>query len=1028
MATSTTWERMSDRARRISDRALSLAEGVWLRWLAAEKLAAEKLKKLAPFVSTRILLVTMLTTMAATYMVMVFGGFFPRHPLVFHTVLPMAGISAISVVLFISVLHTVAWDVHDCTRSSGKKWSGSKACFLWCAAFILVIIVLTVVKTGQVFEQSVGLLYVPFDAIGLEVIGYALAVLATAFITTCMGCCFWCTCCCGRSRVARRLREAAVRQEPFLDLVENRAVDSYATPLIFLLTFALPSIVALSGSALVGPELVLPDWQNAREVARLEPMCATTVFSAMKRAAEELGGDAALHWAVVHRLWDESLMDISGSCFRNAPLDVVRGGGNMSSDLFGTVRLDQGEPAEPLRFTVRDANRMPVAHQRVVAQMVGFSGRCEHEGAQPVLLAADGLPAPHDGPIAMHSDEMGLVLAAVRVDADGCGGGWMEVAVWTDPSWPAVLPASPPPPPVTTRVIPEPGALRQTLWLWLHVPASPSPSSEVRSQPAVVHRNDSIVTTTVVTRSNLTGVEEETTVNTTRFPPCHTEGGDAANATTPPCRTLQTSTTRRRAVPALTYLTRPPASVPLRETFTVRLMLHTDQGLPISGKKVLGVLVADRGSRGRLQPGSAAVTDADGTATLHMRFEAGVTGNYTILFLADHILEVLQSEGGSEALAVQRIKQVQDSLTATLAAGLAAADLEEILQEAVDDEVERRTEEVRRRVRMCHKAPIAEQQQCISRAMQQQPSLAPSGVARPEFQGPILDALRDSLRDSMQVALSSLLPEGMRFDRPPSGEEAAQLVRRAVDALSRSLPVPPPATVWLQNDVAAHLTAPFRGYSLSDQSYAGHDGGMNYMSPCMLLGIPRFVTSRSAGPNTFNGGASVPFPTSGTFSKSGAVGGLVPLVPVLQPWPFSSANFFLDADGPSSMSCKRGGKSYVATRAELPQPRLPAACRRRLTVELPQWIAEGWQPSDRAEVDGVWKPCAHVSWEKVDAMYAGPEELGDFNDRYAPYGGIEAIFTLFDALGACTCPAASARDSHDRACTSCMAHARPIAP
>ena len=221
------------------------------------------------------------------------------------------------------------------------------------------------------------LFYWPLAKISLDFVGYSLALGFLAFAALyCFGFC-WCACCCGRSGMRRRAKRKADGQEPFIDLIENRSISWLANTLMFVITFALPSYVALAGTAMVGPDRVLPLVPGAPSA--LVPLCKGAALAALQRPAEAALGNPALAWLAVHSWWRSSLVPIHDLCFANgddaalAPLTVAPIGADVRA-------------AEALWLAVRDANKLAVPNQEVVAQIANFTGSCGPNATAPTLL------------------------------------------------------------------------------------------------------------------------------------------------------------------------------------------------------------------------------------------------------------------------------------------------------------------------------------------------------------------------------------------------------------------------------------------------------------------------------------------------------------------------------------------------------------------------------------------------------------------------------------------------------------------
>ena len=314
---------------------------------------------------------------------------------------------------------------------SGPRWSNARRlrwAVVWiCAVYVAIAFQETLVDLLKrshldVTEGQLAfvLFYWPLAKISLDFVGYSLALGFLAFAALyCFGFC-WCACCCGRSGMRRRAKRKADGQEPFIDLIENRSISWLANTLMFVITFALPSYVALAGTAMVGPDRVLPLVPGAPSA--LVPLCKGAALAALQRPAEAALGNPALAWLAVHSWWRSSLAPIHELCFANgdaglAPLTVASTGADVRA-------------AEALWLAVRDANKLAVPNQEVVAQITNFSGSCGPNATAPTLLDDEGAPTAH---LRAVSGADGLVSFAVRLAAGGCGEGWLRLRAWHAP-------------------------------------------------------------------------------------------------------------------------------------------------------------------------------------------------------------------------------------------------------------------------------------------------------------------------------------------------------------------------------------------------------------------------------------------------------------------------------------------------------------------------------------------------------------------------------------------------------------------
>lgn len=196
---------------------------------------------------------------------------------------------------------------------------------------------------------------------------------------------------------------------------------------------------------------------------------------------------------------------------------------------------------------------------------------------------------------------------------------------------PCFAPAPPPPPPpATSHEV-------QHFFVWVHEPPT-TRSLSFTTPPVPLQSADPAVDSVALTQS--TQVHETSTLYETRRQTTTTITATDAATGSSTANVTNTSSVRR-ARRQLFYLSPPAANetLELRHKTCVALQLLTDGGVPVPGVGVYAALLASRASGARLSSaGSEAITDANGTVTLDIQFVAGRTGNYTILFYAEGLV------------------------------------------------------------------------------------------------------------------------------------------------------------------------------------------------------------------------------------------------------------------------------------------------------------------------------------------------------------------------------------------------------
>ena len=138
---------------------------------------------------------------------------------------------------------------------------------------------------------------------------------------------------------------------------------------------------------------------------------------------------------------------------------------------------------------------------------------------------------------------------------------------------------------------------------------------------------------------------------------------------------LSEKTVQVRPSAHLLSFLRPPPSEPilLKAPFKVSLRLTTETGFSLPGEQVQAILLAPIGSGAVLSPGSYGYTDESGVATFNVTVEAGVRGEYLLLFGSAGTVQVQPRRDVSAVLgalqgALGRWREVVEPVAGSVAA------------------------------------------------------------------------------------------------------------------------------------------------------------------------------------------------------------------------------------------------------------------------------------------------------------------------------------------------------------------------
>ena len=773
-------------------------------------------------------------------------------------------------------------------------------------------------------------------------LGYVLGFGAiVAFVTGgCLGCCC-CFCGCGRKRAwMRLLRRSTIESIPFLDLVENQSLSCAFGPVVFLFGFALTSTLVLAGSALLGPGRVFP--AAAGPVASLSLLCSDLLLAFVHSAVDARLEKPALSWVLVDRQWRTSLERPDDLC--SAPLRPPGASGALSlstvaapasaamvwweaskasnasnaSNVVALVNISSALP--PLHFAVRDERAMGVPGVVVHASVAGFDGGGCDGGGVPQLT----------GSVSNVSSDAGVATLRLTLATDGCADGALQLRVSaSDAQTEETQVDAAPPLPLLVSV---------HLFRWQPESASATQLDERSSAPEIVESADGAsrisVQTSLLANASLGELSERLT-RTSNISCLDGNGSSGLNGsggfTLCAARTVLISEAAAPPLHMLAYSRRlPPVDVHVREPFNVSVTLLTSSGLPVPGEPVVALLLAPRGSRGRLVPGTrVAFTDANGTAAFSLAFERGLPSadltngsGYRVAFSTMGIMRALSSGAGVRAALLRVLRRSAAAIARGAAAGLVTSFLQAQLSSQREAQLDSSLAEAQREgaldAELCVAGDdgLAEQEACLREAEKSAAALAtsedasdavPTATASPELQQLISTALQDSIVDDLERVVG---PIADSFRSDGASELRAALAR----SFFRTLPLPEPLPVQLRNRARPRLLAPVFGYGLSVSSsstvpYAG-------MSSCALAGYQRAVPS-PAGRGVF----PLLLPPTEIASLDEQVG---VLLPIWQPWPFAFLNWALDTPARvadlAALSPPRCRESYISSQIAFPLP------------------------------------------------------------------------------------------------------------
>ena len=771
-------------------------------------------------------------------------------------------------------------------------------------------------QRGVMLLEWVPLSFFRFDLIAIPASAAALMAASTA-----LGCCCGAFHMCGRARFGQRALRSLHGRDPLVDLVENRTAFSMLTPFIFVCApssnrtllrteavpprahppvvrradaFALPSLFALTGSALVWPKLALPsDEPTPSQAATLRPLCKDPLWSLGAELLDQSGGPSGpLGWALLHAGWRTILEQPQPAC--PGGLHGHAKDSNQTWLISAALAQPPGHHATvpTIRLALRSAERLGVAGANVSAAVTGFGGQCDDEGDH-----ASGEPsaASHEseqripaitGPAWVATDSSGVAELALTLDTTGCSAGLLQIELTADAG-------------------PDPSSPLRAPPLHVHLFERPSTnrtytrSSEVEL-PTADPLKVTMVSSTVRVETSFSSVRvlATTSVNETRFD----ANGSVVNST------IETSEAEQLSndVPGLLYVcggefgdnsTFPP-QIAVGRDLSVRACAVDLMGQPVPGQLVKLALLAPNGSRALLAGERTGVTDATGAATLRFRFIAGRAANYTLVL-----------SGGDDLLSSwQRQPAAVVALGPRALAQLRSGDAQVYLDAVLDAQLDAATDGVYSGARQCAVLPDEDKPACLAKLAAGAPAavLATTGLAAITATlagGAAANVACGAglLGSSTNVVLAAGLGAGATSVTTIPGigdlvqyildaafgslvdaaNDVIAIVRGAVEDGSLEAAAPFAFRVALLNragEGSVELTAPLVGYgvavaSTSTWSAAG-------MSSCSLAGYPRYASVGTSGGGVLG-------PPASEAQRA-----------LWQPWPFSALNWQLDAGVP----------------------------------------------------------------------------------------------------------------------------------
>ena len=670
-----------------------------------------------------------------------------------------------------------------------------------------------------------GIPYYVSKNVSLKTIGFGVGLWLVLAFTTWFFCCGCCAGCCGKSRALRR-----ARLDVFLDLVESRTTTPHLVPLIFVFSFAMPSALVLCGTALIAPDAAIPFTPGSP--ASLSPLCQNFIVGELKRsAAAALPGDGgapweAVGWTIADTLWRaayEPPQDVCEDWKVSAPLSEDAEDTPPSSAAPALTVLP------PQWIVVRDAHLLPVGNVWVRA--------VRSAETEETAEAANSSNCIQLLPSLTRTNGTGIAGVLLRLNTSRCAAAVIGregyttlqvlVSIVSDPNNQHA--------PATTC---EQCSRRLQVRLYSRSGGEYSVERTFSSQlESSNHLVEVITHTTVHLTSSQSWKAQTITRNTTTI-----TWRDPQHITVVDTRSdVQTELTSRPPLHVLYYTEPPPTNATVRVPFQIRVQLMTEDGLPVAGEAVQALVLAPAGSRARLDPSSLqSFTDAEGRATLHLVFLAGASANCSIVLSTASVIAGLHSVASGDLLdAVRALSDLASIDAGGEQGGGDDFNATEFLRSHLLAQFKADTYKLAQRAELCLPLPPARRNACLATAAQ------PTAAAAfpPEPPNSSSSSAAAALLSETFAEIGELLSDS--HSRLSSWHDLFTLYRAVLPKILRALPLPPPATIQLTNQLAdaVLLSAPFSGYGLSTSSWTTNL--YSSMSSCVLDGYPRYVPSAS---------------------------------------------------------------------------------------------------------------------------------------------------------------------------------------
>ena len=494
----------------------------------------------------------------------------------------------------------------------------------------------------------------------------------------------------------------------------------------------------------------------------------------------------------------------------------------------------------------------------------------------------------------------------------------------------------------------------------------------------------------------------------------------------------------------LVVLQPPPFRVGIREPFDIVAQVSTAHGLAVPGVDVVASLIALKGTNTIISGEMRAISDASGKATLRLQFEAGHSGDCTILVSSRAVLDALSAPGAlTEELAkqtakaqgtvlstnlvamafVERLAALQATLNTTMVAG---AHLELAMQmQAVSDQSALASADCigwakkvwwgAPRMLLGNSIGTVASQSCINTMLQSQVTSMRDSGRQPIDEKTMGSVLKPLLLEMMLAAGDRLAGLSFMLNKTSLTMKKEKLRAEVSSVLLAAwalLPLPPPLLTMIENGLdaavdhstdaaqktpnGANLTAPIVGYALSESSESTNI--RSGMSSCTLEGYARVEPSpRSFDPWIHTGLLEPTWPNmpgfvqglerahASTFFRSA----------LWQPFPFHNFNFLFDSkaatpDTSDTTNCKM---TYMTKGSSFPiffdaSFNLTTTCPGfdlKCTLNTPDSTAiEGGQTSD--------SPCK----PEYVRMF-GPDAIP--TQRMLSYGGMVSLAKHLECVG-----------------------------